>query len=39
MTLVAPGSPAEAAGLVPGDEIVSLDGVMPRDVIEWRLLV
>lgn len=39
MTVVAPGSPAEAAGLVPGDEIVSLDGVMPRDVIEWRLLV
>ncbi len=36
---VAPGSPADRAGLVPGDEIVSLDGVQPRDVIEWRLLV
>jgi putative radical SAM enzyme (TIGR03279 family) len=36
---VAPGSPAARAGLVPGDEICSLDGVQPRDVIEWRLLV
>ena len=39
MTAVAPGSPADLAGLLPGDEIVSLDGVIPRDVIEWRLLV
>jgi putative radical SAM enzyme (TIGR03279 family) len=36
---VAPGSPAEAAGLEPGDEIVSVAGRPPRDVIEWRLLV
>jgi putative radical SAM enzyme (TIGR03279 family) len=39
VTVVAPGSPAESAGLLPGDEIQALDGVMPRDVIEWRFLV
>jgi putative radical SAM enzyme (TIGR03279 family) len=35
---VAPGSPAWRAGLQPGDEVVSLSGRRPRDVIEWRLL-
>ncbi|MGI8776927.1 MAG: DUF512 domain-containing protein [Acidimicrobiales bacterium] len=35
---VAPGSPAEQAGLLAGDEVVSLNGVRPRDVIEWQLL-
>ncbi len=35
---VAPGSPADHAGLRPGDEIVSLAGQPPRDVIEWQLL-
>ncbi len=36
---VAPGSPAALAGIQPGDEVVSLNGRRPRDVIEWRLLV
>ena len=36
---VAPGSPAEQAGLAPGDEVVLVAGRAPRDVIEWRVLV
>ncbi len=35
---VAAGSPAERAGLRPGDEIVSIGGQVPRDVIQYRLL-
>jgi putative radical SAM enzyme (TIGR03279 family) len=34
---IAPGSPAALAGLQPGDEVVRVDGLVPRDVIEWRL--
>jgi putative radical SAM enzyme (TIGR03279 family) len=35
---VAAASPAQAAGLVPGDEIISIDGRVPRDVIEYQML-
>ena len=39
ITAVAPGSPAEVAGLAAGDEVRSIDGQVPRDVLEWRWLV
>src|SRR4051812_28190504 len=35
---VAPGSPAARAGLLPGDEFLTVGGQVPRDVIEYRLL-
>jgi putative radical SAM enzyme (TIGR03279 family) len=35
---VAPGSPAARAGMAVGDEVLSLNGQVPRDVIQWRLL-
>jgi putative radical SAM enzyme (TIGR03279 family) len=36
---VAPGSPAARAGVEVGDEVVAIDGQVPRDIIEWRFLV
>ncbi len=33
---VAPGSVAERAGLCVGDVVVTINGVVPRDIIEWR---
>ena len=35
---VEPGSAAARAGLAPGDEIVTMNGQTPRDVIAYRLL-
>src|SRR3954467_8379561 len=34
---VAPGSPAAAAGLLPGDELLSLNGEAVRDVIRYQI--
>ncbi len=36
---VAPASPAANAGIAPGDEILRINGTIPRDVISYRLLV
>jgi putative radical SAM enzyme (TIGR03279 family) len=35
---VTPASPAARAGLLPGDEIVAMNGQAPRDVIQYRML-
>jgi putative radical SAM enzyme (TIGR03279 family) len=36
---VAPASPAARAGIAEGDEILAINGTVPRDLIEWRVLV
>lgn len=35
---VSPHSPADRAGIVPGDEVSRVDGRAPRDIIEWTML-
>ena len=36
---VAPASPAARAGVEVGDEVLAINGTVPRDLIEWRVLV
>ena len=36
---VAQGSPAESAGLLPGDELIAISGRSPRDVLEYQWLM
>ncbi|NNN18646.1 MAG: DUF512 domain-containing protein [Acidimicrobiaceae bacterium] len=36
---ISKGSPAATAEIFPGDEIISINGRLPRDVIEYQLLV
>lgn len=36
---VAPGSPADIAGIGIGDELVTINGSSPRDIIQYQLLV
>jgi putative radical SAM enzyme (TIGR03279 family) len=36
---VLPGTPADSAGVAPGDALVSVNGIVPNDVIEYQQLV
>jgi len=36
---VVPGSPAAAAGVTAGDELIAVNGVVPADVIEYQQLI
>lgn len=39
MVVVDDGSVAACAGILPGDEILSIDGTSPRDILEYQQLV
>lgn len=39
MISVVPGSPAAAAGIAAGDEVLMVNGVVPRDILEWTMAV
>ncbi len=39
VVLVEPDSPAERAGFLVGDELASINGEQPRDILEYRTLV
>lgn len=39
VVVVEPGSPADRAGFLVGDELRSIDGEQPRDILEYRTLV
>ena len=39
VTSVDPASPAARAGVEPGDELVAINGQIPRDVIQYRFLI
>lgn len=36
---VVPGSPADLAGVLPGDRLCTIDGVVPRDVLHYHQLL
>lgn len=36
---VTPGGAAERAGVQQGDQVVSVNGVVPRDILEWQRLI
>src|SRR5688572_11408898 len=39
VTVVEPDSPADRAGVLIGDEIVAINGQVPRDIIQYRFLI
>lgn len=39
VTEIKPGSIAEETGLIPGDEIISIDGTKPEDLADYKFLI